>query len=228
MGGNGNFMKASGSEDTGELGFVGEAKNLGGVPGRGWHFDVLEKGSNHGGEKSVLRGRTPNEERDAPVGFQDAANFGEGLLGIRKEHDAEAAGNAIERGAGKGEMLRVGGAKLHVGEAVGAGVFLSGDEHFGYEIGGDNAAVGADSLCESEGGLTGPTGKVEDVETGGELGTVEDEAGGGTRLEGELVKPLLPKGSGFKPFLTDDFLGVGRGYGIRTQVSPPAWVPRAG
>jgi hypothetical protein len=41
-------------------------------------------------------------------------------------------------------------------------------------------------------------------------------------LEGKLVEPLSPKGSGFEPILTNDFFGVGRGRGIRTQVSPRA------
>ena len=53
------------------------------------------------------------------------------------------------------------------------------------------------------------------------MGTLKDKAGGGARLERELIEPLLPEGSGFEPFLTDDFFGAGRGRGIRAQVSPP-------
>ena len=220
MRGDGNFVKASGSEDTGKFGFVGEAKNVRGVWGRRWHFNMLEKRSNHGGEKSVFGERTPNEERDAAGGFQDTANFGEGFLGVGKVHDAKAAGNAIEGSAGEGKLFRVGGAKLHVGEAVSVGVFLSNDEHFGDEIGGDNATVGTNGLCKSECGLTGTAGQVEDVQAGGKLGTLDDEAGGAARLEGKLVEPLSPKGSGFEPILANDFFGVGRGCGIGTQVSP--------
>jgi hypothetical protein len=85
---------------------------------------------------------------------------------VGKEHDAKAAGDAIERSAGEGELFGVGVAKLHVGQAVGMGIFLSNEEHFGDEIGGDHAAVGANSLCESEGGFARTTGEIENMEAG--------------------------------------------------------------
>jgi hypothetical protein len=166
MGVDGNFAKAGGSKDSSELGFVGKAKNVRGVRSRRWHFDVLEKWSNHGGEERVVGGRTPNKERDAASGFQDAANLGERFRDVRKEHDAKAAGDAIEGGAGEGELFGVGIAKLHVGQAVGMGIFLGDEEHFGDEIGGDNAAVGANGLCESEGGFARTAGEIENMEAG--------------------------------------------------------------
>jgi len=46
------------------------------------------------------------------------------------------------------------------------GILLSDEEHFGDEIGGDNAAVGASSLCESEGGFARTTGEIENMEAG--------------------------------------------------------------
>jgi len=101
------------------------------------------------------------------------------------------------------------------------GVFLSDEEHFGHEIGGDNAAVGADGFSESEGRFTGATGQIENMEARRELGAVENEAGGGARLERKLVEPLLPEGSGFEPFPTNDFFGIGRGCGVGAQMLPP-------
>jgi hypothetical protein len=146
----------------------------------------------------------------------------------RAKDTASSGQERDEGGTGEGELLGVGVAKLHIGEALGVGMFLSDAEHFRDEVRGDNAAVGTDGLCECEGRFTGATGEVEDVEAGRKVGALEDEAGGGARLERELVKPLLPEGSGFEPFLTDEHFGVGNGCGVGAQMSPPARGPRDG
>ena len=100
-------------------------------------------------------------------------------------------------------------------------VLLSDQEHFGDEVGGDNATGGSHGFGKGECRFTGPAGKVEDLQIGGELGALKDKFGGGTRLKREFVEPFSPKGSGFEPFLSNDFLRIETLRGIRAQLPPP-------
>ena len=100
-------------------------------------------------------------------------------------------------------------------------VLLSDQEHFGDEVGGDNATGGSHGFGKGECRFTGPAGKVEDLQIGGELGALKDKFGGGTRLKREFVEPFFPKRSGFEPFLSNDFLRIETLRGIRAQLPPP-------
>ena len=90
------FVKTSGSKHTSKLSFVGEAEDVRGVWRRWRHVYMFKKGSQHDLEEGIFAGGTPDQERDAPSGLENAANFGQGFLGVRKKHHAKAAGNAIE------------------------------------------------------------------------------------------------------------------------------------
>lgn len=53
-------------------------------------------------------------------------------------------------------------------------VLLSDQEHFGDEVGGDDATGGSHGFCKGECRFTGTAGKVEDLQLGDELGALKD------------------------------------------------------
>jgi len=164
--GDADVLEASGGNCVGQFVFVGEAEDVRRV-GRRWRdVDVFQEGAEHGAEERIFFHGAPGDEGDTTAGFEDAAHFAEGFLDVGNEHDAEAAGDAIEEGGGEWELFGVGGAEGDVFDVAGGGVFFGDLEHFADEVGGGNAAFGADGGGEGESGFAGAAGEVEDVHAG--------------------------------------------------------------
>jgi len=83
-------------------------KTSGASGGGGGTFLHAEERAEHGGEDGILFRRTPNNIGKAAAGFQPAAMLGQGFRNVRKEHQAEAAGNAIKFTVRKGQVIGVG------------------------------------------------------------------------------------------------------------------------
>lgn len=204
-----DIVEAGEAEEMVQLIFIGEAEDVRGVGrGRG-DFDVFQEGAEHGAEERIFFHGAPGDEGDAAAGLEDAAHFAEGFLDIRDEHDAEAAGDAIELVGVERKLFGVGGEEFDVFNATGGGVFFCDFQHFAEEVGGDDAAFGADGGGDRECRFPGAAGEIEDVHAGRESGALNDEFGGLTRLEGELGIPFFPGGGGAEPVLADGFFNIG-------------------
>jgi len=208
----GDFTEAGIGKSAAELSFVGEAKDMGSVGIGPGDFDVLEKRPEHGGEERIFVRRSPSDEGDSAAGLEYAAHFAERFLGVRDEHEAEAAGDAIKVPIREGELLGVGGVKFNIAETAGSGKFFGDMEHLADEVGCEDASVWTDGACDRERRLAGAAGEIEHVVPGGKLRAVDDEFGGATRLVGELGVPFFPERGGGGPFLADGFAGVGSGH----------------
>ena len=211
--GDANVLEAGGGEYACQFVFVGEAKDGGRVGRRRRDVDVFQEGAEHGGEERIFFERAPSDEGDAAAGLEDATHFGEGFVDVGNEHDAEAAGDAVEEAGGEWELLGVGGAEVDVLDAASGSVFFGDLEHFADEVGGGDAALGTDGGGKTEGRFAGAAGEIEDVHTGRNGGALNNEFGGVTGLEGELGIPFFPGWGGAEPVLADGFFGVGSGSG---------------
>ena len=206
-----DVVEAGEAEEMVQFVCVGETEDMRRV-GRGRRdIDVFQEGFDHGAEERILFHGAPGDEGDAAAGLEDAAHFAEGFLNIGNEHDAEAAGDAIEHFWREWELLGVGGAEVDIFDVAGGGVFFGDLEHFAEEVGGSYAACGTDGGGDTEGGFAGAAGQVEYVHAGRDGGAVDDEFGGFAGLEGELGIPFFPGGGGGEPVLADEFFGVGSG-----------------
>src|SRR6266481_4990186 len=153
-----DIVEAGEAEQMVQFAFVGEAEDVRRVWRRRGDIHVFQEGLDHRAEKWILFHGAPGDEGDAAAGLKDAAHFAEGFLYVGNEHDAEAAGNAVEHVAGKWELLGVGGAEVDVLDAAGGGVFFGDFEHFSEKIGGGDAAFGADGGRDAESGFAGAGG----------------------------------------------------------------------
>ena len=140
-----DIMEAGEAEEFGQFFFVGEAEDIGRVGRRRGDVDVFEEGAKHGAEERIFFHGAPSDKGDAAAGFEDTAHFAESFLDVGDEHDAEAAGDAIEESGGEWELFGVGGAEADVFEVAGGGVFFGNFEHFADKIGGDDLPFRADS-----------------------------------------------------------------------------------
>ena len=102
--GGARLQEASEAEEMGQLIFVGEAEDVRGIGRRRGDFDVFHERPKHGAEERVFFQGAPGDEGDAGAGLEDAAHFAEGFLDVGNEHDAEAAGDAIEEAGGEWEF----------------------------------------------------------------------------------------------------------------------------
>ena len=204
-----DIVEAGEAEEMVQFVFVGKAENVGRIGRWRGDVDVFQERAKHGAEERIFFHGAPGYEGDAAAGFEDSAHFAEGFLDVGDEHDAEAAGDAIEEGGGEWELFGVDGAEADVFEVAGGGVFFGDFEHFADQVGGGDSAFGADSRGDRKCGFTGAAGEIKDVHTGRESGTLNHEFGGLAGLEGELGIPFFPGGSGGEPVLADDFFGVG-------------------
>jgi hypothetical protein len=208
-----DIVEASEAKEMVQFVCVGEAEDVRRV-GRGRRdIHVFQEGLDHRAEERIFFHGAPGDEGDAAAGLEDAAHLAEGFLNVGNEHDAKAAGDAIEHACVERELLGVGGAEVDVFNATGGGVFLGDFEHFAEEVGCGDPALGADGGGDRERWFAGTAGEIEDVHAGGESGALDDEFGGLAGLEGELGIPFFPGGGGAEPVLADGFFGVGSGRG---------------
>ena len=208
-----DIVEASEAEEMVQFACVGEAEDVRRVERGRWDIDVFQEGLDHGAKERIFFHGAPGDEGDAAAGLEDATHFAEGFLDVGNEHDAEAAGDAIEHVAGEWELFGVDGAEFDVFNAAGGGVFFGDLQHFADKIRGGYAALRSDGDGDRECGFAGTAGEIEDVHAGRERGALDDEFGSLAGLEGELGIPFFPGGGGGEPILADDFFGVGRGRG---------------
>ncbi len=118
-------------------------------------------------------------------------NFAESFGQIGKKHDAETAGDTIERVIGEGKRVDVGELEMNVGEIALAGALLGDLQWLCRDVSGSDVAGAIQSGGDGDGGFAGAASDVEDAEMGNDGGGSGDGVGHAAAHEAGGLAPAL-------------------------------------